>query len=94
MHARFDRLHRVLLVMNGRSRACQVIYFVYFYIQRESDVMPDDFEAGVGEEVFDVLLGAGEEVVHADDFAAFLQEAFAEVGSQESGSACDEDAFS
>jgi hypothetical protein len=80
--------------MNGRSWAGQIVYFVYFHIQREGYVMPDDFEAGVGEEVFDVLFGTGEEVVHADDFAAFLQEAFAEVGSQESGSACDEDAFS
>jgi hypothetical protein len=80
--------------MDGRGGTSQVVYFVYFHIEREGDVMPDDFEAGVGEEVFDVLFGAGEEVVHADDFAAFLQEAFAEVGSQESGSACDEDAFS
>jgi hypothetical protein len=44
--------------------------------------MADDFEAGVGEEMFDVLLGAGEEVVHADDFAAVLQQFFAKMRSQ------------
>ena len=94
MHARLYRLHRVELVVDGRGGAGQVVDFVHLDEQRERDVVADDFEAGVGEEVFDVLLGAGEEVIHADDFAAFLEQAFAEVGSQKPRSARDEDAFS
>jgi hypothetical protein len=52
----------------------------------------DEFEAVVVEEVLDVAFSAGEEVVEADDFVAFVEEAFAEVGAEEAGSAGDEDA--
>jgi hypothetical protein len=56
-----------------------------------ADVVADEFEAFVVEEVLDVALAAGEEVVEADDFVAFVEEAFAEVGAEESGAAGDED---
>ena len=94
VNARLDRLHRIELVVDGRGGAGQVVDFVHLDKQRECYVVTDDFKARVGQQVFDVLLGTGEEVVHTDDFAAFLQQTFAEVGSQKSGSACDEDAFS
>ena len=94
MNTRFNRLHGVKLVVDGGGRTGQVVDFVHLHIQREGYVVADDFEARVGEQVFDVLLGTGEEVVDADDFAAVLQQPFAKVGSEESGSARDEDAFS
>ena len=94
MHARLDGLHRVDLVVYWRGGTGQVVDFVHFDVEGEGDIVADDFEARVGEQVFDVLLGTGEEIVHADDFAAVLQQSFAEVGSQEAGSARDEDAFS
>jgi hypothetical protein len=56
-----------------------------------ADVVADEFEAFVIEEVLDVALAAGEEVVEADDFVAFVEEAFAEVGAEESGAAGNED---
>jgi uncharacterized protein YfdQ (DUF2303 family) len=94
MNTCFNRLNGVKLVVDGRGRTSQVVDFVHLYIQREGYVVADDLEAGVGEEVLDVLLGTGEEVVHADNFATVLEQTFAEVGHQKTGSARDEDAFS
>ena len=41
----------------------------------------------------DVVLGAGEEVVHARDVAAIGEQALAQVRAEEAGAAGDEDAF-
>jgi hypothetical protein len=65
--------------VDGRGRAGQVVDLVYFKIEREGHVVANELKAWVRDQVFDVLLGAGEEVVHADDFAAFQKEAFTEV---------------
>jgi hypothetical protein len=39
MHARFCRLHGVVLIMDGRRGACKVVDLVYFDIQRERNVV-------------------------------------------------------
>jgi hypothetical protein len=41
------------------------------------------------EEVLDVYLATGKEVIEADHFMAFLDETIAEMGTEEPGSACD-----
>jgi hypothetical protein len=51
----------------------------------------DEFEAGIANEMLDVGLATGEEVVEADDVVTLLDEAVTEVGTEESGSAGDED---
>ena len=71
------------------GRAGQVVDLVHFQVEWEGHVVADQFEAWVRQQMFDVLARAGEEVVHADDFAAFIQQAFAEVRSQKSRSARD-----
>jgi len=54
--------------------------------------MPDQFEAGVADEVLDVGFSSGEEVIQAENFVTGFDEPLAEVGTEESGSAGDEDA--
>jgi hypothetical protein len=54
--------------------------------------VPDQFKARVAEQVFDVPLSAGEEVIEAKDFVTFVEEAFGEVGAEEAGSTGDENA--
>ena len=76
-------LHGVELVVDGGGGAGQ----------REGDVVAQELEVGVGEQVRDVVLGAGEEVVHADDVVPVGEQALAEVGAEEAGAAGDEDAF-
>ena len=52
-------------------------------------VVAHDLEIGAAQKVSDVVLGAGEEVVHAQDVVAVLEESFAEVGAEEAGAAGD-----
>ena len=56
------------------------------------DVVADELEVGPAEQVRDVVLGAREEVVEADDVVAALDEEGAEVGADEAGPARDDDA--
>ena len=41
MHTGFRSLHGVMLIVNRRGRASQVINFIYFDIQRGGDVVPN-----------------------------------------------------
>lgn len=82
MHAGLGGLHRIELVVNGRGWAGQVVDFVHFKVQRKSDVVADDFKAWIAKQVRDVLLGAGEEIVHADDLVSFTEKPFAKVRSE------------
>jgi len=93
MHIGLGRLNGVLLVMNGRSRAGEVVDFVSFHIQRKRHVVPHQLEAGVVHQVGDVLLAAREEVVHTQHVVTGLNEPVAEVGAQETSTAGDENSF-
>ena len=55
--------------------------------------MPDELEPGVFQQVLDVALGAGEQIVGADHLVATLQQPVDEVGAQEACAACDEDSL-
>jgi hypothetical protein len=61
-----------MLIMNGGRRAGQVVDLVHFQEYRVNDVMPDELEAGTGEEVPDIFLGSSEKVVEAKDLVALL----------------------
>jgi hypothetical protein len=88
----FGGFDGVELVVRGGGGAGEVVDLVDLELEGVADVVADEFEAVVVEEVLDVAFSAGEEVVEADDFVAFVEEAFAEVGAEEAGSAGDEDA--
>ena len=62
--------------------------------QGVDDVVADELEIGVGEEMPDVVLAAGEEIVDADDVVALAEEALAEMAAQKSRAARDQDASS
>jgi hypothetical protein len=49
----------------------------------------DEFEAGISNKMLDIGLASSEEIVEADDFMSLLNEAIAEVGTKESGTAGD-----
>ncbi len=56
-------LHGIVLIVDRRRGASQIVNIVNFDIQRESNVMPDHFEILMIEQVFDVALYAGKEIV-------------------------------
>ena len=59
-------------------------------LQRMRDVVADELEAVVFPQRLDVLQSAGDEVIHADDFIAALEETFAQMGTDEAGAAGDD----
>lgn len=75
----FNGLDRIVLIMDGRSRAGQVIDLIHFPINWIDDVMPDQFEARVGHKMDYVFFSAGKKVVQTKDFASLIEESFAEV---------------
>ena len=93
VHTGLGGLNRVVLVVDGAGGAGQVVDLVDLHVKREGDVVAHELEAGVVEQVRDVVLGAGEEVVGAEHVVPLLQQAVAEVAAQEPGAAGDEDAL-
>ena len=69
----FQGLDRVVLVMNGRCGAGEVVYFVDFGMVRLDDIVAYQFEMVVFQQVADIVLTAGEVIVHADDVVPFAQ---------------------
>jgi hypothetical protein len=88
----YDCLDGVVLVVDGRRRAGEVVDLVDLEQDGLDDVVSDHLEVGVVEVVHDVVLASGEEVVDDDDAVAALEEAVHEVAADEAGAAGDEHA--
>ena len=85
MHAGLRRLHRIVLIVNGRSRTGEIVDLVDLQIDRERHVVADELEALVIEQMLDIAPGAGEEIVEADDFRALRQQALAQMRAEKTG---------
>jgi hypothetical protein len=89
MDARFRRLDRIMLVVDGGSGAGQIVDLVGLDIERKSHIVPDHLEAMMVEHSFDVAPCTGKIIVDADDISALLEQAFAQVRAEKSGAAGD-----
>lgn len=87
MNAGLNRLHRIALVMDGRSRASEIKDFVDLDVKWKTYVMPHQLEAWVREQMMHVTPSSGVEVIHTDDMIATLQKTLAEVRANKSGAA-------
>ena len=85
----FRRLDGVLLVVDGRGGAGEVVDLVELPPEGLGDVVQHERELRLAEEVVDVGLRAGEEVVERRHLVAVRQEAAAEMGAEEAGTARD-----
>lgn len=94
MHAGLGGLHWVELVMNGRCRTGQVVDLVHLDVEREGHIVAHELKVRMIEQMDNVVLGAGEEIIEADDVMAIVQQAFAEMGSEKAGAASDQNCFS
>ena len=80
---RLERLDGVVLVVDGRGGAGQVVDLVDLRVVGRGDVVAYGIEAVAAQQVADVVLAAREVVVDADHVVAFHDEAFAEVRPDE-----------
>ena len=92
MHRGLHRLDGVVLVVARRGGAGQVVDLVDFQEDRQRDVVADQFEVRLAQQVGDVRLLAGEEVVQADHVVAFVDQPLAEVRAEKAGPAGDQNA--
>ena len=65
MYRRFRRLHRIMLVVDGRRRTGQIVDFIDFDEQWERHIVPHELEAWVAMEVVEVAFRAGKQIVGA-----------------------------
>ena len=93
MDAGLGGLHRVVLVVDRRGRAGQVVDLVDLDVQRKGDVVAQQLEMGVVQQVEDVVLGAGEVVIDTEDVVPVVEEAFTEMGAEKAGPAGHQYAF-
>ena len=73
--------------MNRGSRTGEVVDLVDLEVYRESDVVPHKFEAGVVQQMADIRLAAGEEVIQADHVVLVLEQTLAKVRSEKAAAA-------
>ena len=67
MDARLRRLHRIVLVVNGRGRTGEVVDLIDFDVERERHIVTNQLKPMVIEQMIDVAPRAGEEVIDAYD---------------------------
>ena len=89
-YRRLGGFDRVVLVVDRRCRAGEVVNLLDFGHIGVDDVVADDFEVGVFQQMADVALVSREVVVDADDVVALFKQAFTQVGTDESGTTGDE----
>lgn len=65
-------LHRIMLVVNRRGRAGEIIDFIDLDIERKGDVVADQLKSGIAQEMADIRLGAGEKIVDAQYLMAIV----------------------
>ena len=92
-HRGLHGLDGVVLVMAGRGRTGQIVDLVNLQPDGQCDVVADQFEIRPRQQVADVGLLAGEEVVQADDVVTVGDQALAEMRAEKAGPAGDQDSL-
>jgi hypothetical protein len=60
VHAGLGCLHGIMLVVDGRGRAREIVNLVHLHIEWESDIVSDHLEVFVLEQVVDIATGASQ----------------------------------
>ncbi len=81
----------VVLIMARRGGAGQVVDFVNLQQDRLGNIVADELEIRPAQQMRDVDLLAGEEVVEADHVVPFIDQPLAQMRTQKSGAAGDQD---
>jgi hypothetical protein len=92
-HARLHRFDRVVLIVAWSCRAGEIVNFINFQKQRMNNVVANQLKVRLVQQMSDVRLLAGEEVVDTDDVMSFGNQPLGQVRAEESGAASDQDSF-
>lgn len=65
--------------MRGRGRAREIVDAVHLELERIDDVVADQLKSLVSDEMLNIGLSTGEEVVQANHVVSLLDETFAKV---------------
>lgn len=87
VNRRLCRLHRIMLVVDRRSRAGEIEDLVNFDEERKAHVVAKEFEPRVLMQMLDVPLGARKEIVDAQDIMPLFEQPVDQVRPEEPGSA-------
>jgi hypothetical protein len=85
MNVHLGGLNGVVLIVDRRSRTGQVIDLIDLYVEREGNVVANEFKIRIPYQRSDILLGPRIEIVDTENVVPILEETLAEVGAQESG---------
>jgi hypothetical protein len=85
----FGGLYRVVLVMHGACRTSQIKDAVYLHIKRKGDIVAHQLKVGLAQQVPHIGFTARKEVVYTQHLFTTGNEAVAQVGAEESGTAGD-----
>jgi hypothetical protein len=69
MHIDLGGLHRIVLIMNRRGRAGEIVDFIDFQVKRESDVVSDQLKIRIVQKMNNIALGTGIKIVDAHHIA-------------------------
>ncbi len=67
-------LNGIVLIVDGRSRAGEIVDFIDLHIERKGHIVAYEFKARVADEMGDIGLGAGKEIVDANNIVALSKE--------------------
>jgi hypothetical protein len=90
VHRGLCRLHRIVLVMNRRCRAREIVDLVHFDEERKADIVPKELKARVRVQMLDIALGAREEIVDTQDIMPLLKEPVDQVRTKKPGTSSDQ----
>ena len=82
MDARLSCLDRIRLVVDRRSRTSQIVDLIDFDIERNADIVADQFKKRMVKERNDIFLRSCEKVIYAEDITPFGKKPFAEMGTE------------
>ena len=84
-----DGLDRIVLVMDRRRGASEIIDLIDLEQDRLGHIVTDELEIVVVQQMRDVLFAAGKEIVETDDLVAFIKKPFAKMRTDKPGPAGD-----
>ena len=88
MDTGFGGLHWIMLVMNRRGGAGQVVDFIHLHIKGKSNIVANQLEVGSPKQMQDILFSGRIKIISADNIMPIIQELFTKVEVQKREKGC------
>jgi hypothetical protein len=74
VYRRLGRLHWVVLILNWRRGASEIIDLVNFHVEWKRHIVTNELETGMDTEMLNIPLGAREEIIDAQNVMPLLEQ--------------------